>query len=300
MAEQKAAARAAWKGSGHKASDDVWFDIAEDRGATEFTGYSEPRRARARCVALVKDGVARRVQRARRRETSRILTNQTPFYGESGGQTGDVGPIRADSGFAPAGDRHVEAAGASCMPIRPKIEIRHDPRRRHAVHLAVDRGSTAQRIRANQSAPRTCMHAALRKELGWARMSRRRAAWWRRGSPALRLLASQGADAPKQIDGDRGGREPRRSAGNAEVSTRLMSPEDAIEAGAMALFGEKYGDEEFAYSPWARNRSRAGAWFPIPSSCAAARMSTALGDIALFKILSAKVRFRAACGASRR
>ena len=96
MAEQKAEARAAWKGSGDKASDDLWFDLAEEYGATEFTGYSG-HEGEGVVLAMVKDGAARRG--AKQGETVTILLNQTPFYGESGGQVGDAGKLTSLNGF---------------------------------------------------------------------------------------------------------------------------------------------------------------------------------------------------------
>src|SRR4249919_1433411 len=96
MAEQKAKARAAWKGSGAKASEDVWFDLAEEHGATEFTGYSGDEGEGA-VLALVKDGS--RVESAKAGETVEVLLNQTPFYGESGGQIGDTGKLNTLKGM---------------------------------------------------------------------------------------------------------------------------------------------------------------------------------------------------------
>jgi alanyl-tRNA synthetase len=94
MNSQKAMARAAWKGSGAKASDDVWFDIAERVGSTEFTGYAA-NEGEGQVVALVNDGIE--VQSALANDTVTVITNQTPFYGESGGQMGDAGVISSSN-----------------------------------------------------------------------------------------------------------------------------------------------------------------------------------------------------------
>src|SRR3954471_1127023 len=96
MGEQKAAARAAWKGSGDKGSDEIWFDIAEEQGGTEFTGYLG-HDGEGVVTAIVKDGA--RVETAGEGDSVVILTNQTPFYGESGGQIGDTGKISSDKGL---------------------------------------------------------------------------------------------------------------------------------------------------------------------------------------------------------
>ena len=97
MAQQKAAARAAWKGSGQAADGEVWFDIAERVGATEFTGYTATT-GEAQVVALLRDGME--VERAGQGDTVTVIVNQTPFYGESGGQTGDAGTITGADGLA--------------------------------------------------------------------------------------------------------------------------------------------------------------------------------------------------------
>src|SRR3546814_16397672 len=101
MAQQRAAARAAWKGSGEKASDEIWFDIAENAGSTEFTGYTSAEGG-GEVVALVRDGAA--VDAASAGEQVIVITNQTTFYGESGGKMGDEGTIRKNKGLANGGE----------------------------------------------------------------------------------------------------------------------------------------------------------------------------------------------------
>ena len=96
MAEQKAKARAAWKGSGSKANEDIWFDLAEEYGATEFTGYSGDE-GEGVVLAIVKEGV--RVDMHEIGDTVDIMLNQTPFYGESGGQIGDTGKMSTAQGL---------------------------------------------------------------------------------------------------------------------------------------------------------------------------------------------------------
>ena len=157
--QQKAAARAAWKGSGQAADSEVWFDIAEREGATEFTGYSSTS-GEGTVVALVRDG--EEVQSATSGEEIVILTNQTPFYGESGGQTGDVGTISTTEGLnaevsdtsKPLGRLHAHHAKLKAGSIAVG----------DTVHLEVD-VERRDRIRANHSATHL-VHAALRNTLG--------------------------------------------------------------------------------------------------------------------------------------
>src|SRR3546814_16517622 len=109
MAEQKAAARAAWKGSGEKASDEIWFDIAEKTGNTEFIGYSSTE-GEGEVVAIVKDGV--NFDSAAAGETVLIVTNQTPCYGASGGQQGAAGTK------SPKSDRkHIEEGNKGSVGV---------------------------------------------------------------------------------------------------------------------------------------------------------------------------------------
>ena len=159
MAEQKAKARAAWKGSGSKANEDIWFDLAEEYGATEFTGYSGDE-GEGVVLAIVKDGAARR--QAEIGETVEILLNQTPFYGESGGQIGDSGKLTTLKGFVgevedtskPLGKLHV---------LRTKV-VAGELSVGETVHQKVD-AERRNRVRANHSATHL-LHAALRRHLG--------------------------------------------------------------------------------------------------------------------------------------
>jgi alanyl-tRNA synthetase len=270
MGAQKAAARAAWKGSGDKASDDVWFDIAEAEGPTEFIGYTGDE-GEGRVVALVKDGA--RVDEARAGESVIVVTNQSPFYGESGGQVGDAGTISNGEGLAahvtdtakPLGRLHAHHATID----EGRIAVGD------TVHLAVD-SARRDRVRANHSATHL-LHAALRKTLGphvtqkgsLVAEDRFRFDFSHPESLTPAQIAAVEADVNAQI---------RR---NSAVTTRLMAPDDAIAAGAMALFGEKYGDE-------VRVLSMGGAesdGFYSVELCGGTHVN-ALGDIALLKIVS--------------
>jgi len=271
MAQQKAAARAAWKGSGEKASDDVWFDIAEEQGATEFIGYSATS-GDGRVVAIVRDGT--RVESAKTGDTITLLTNQTPFYGESGGQNGDAGQVTGSDGLAISVSDTSKALGR--LHLHQGVVDAGTVSVGDTVHLDVDAGRR-DRIRANHSATHL-LHAALRERLG--------AHVTQKGSMVaddrLRFDFSQpDALTPEQIaqiEADVN----TQIRGNDEVSTRLMSPDDAIEAGAMALFGEKYGDEVRVLSMGTPDDS--GRNYSV-ELCGGTHVR-ALGDIALFKIVS--------------
>jgi alanyl-tRNA synthetase len=232
MAGQKAAARAAWKGSGEQASGEIWFDIADEFGGTEFTGYAATE-GEGQVVALVKDG--KRVETAGAGERVTILTNQTPFYGESGGQSGDAGIISNLNGLQlivedvskPLGRLHAHQARVEAG----QIVVGQD------VHLSVD-VERRDRIRANHSATHL-VHAALRNRLGGHVTQK--------GSlvAADRFRFDFSHPTPLSVE-DMAIVEREVNAqirANVAVSTRLMTPDDAIAAGALALFGEKYGDE---------------------------------------------------------
>ncbi|HEX8125792.1 MAG TPA: alanine--tRNA ligase [Allosphingosinicella sp.] len=269
MAGQKAAARAAWKGSGQRASEDVWFDIAEEQGSTEFTGYAG-HEGEGVVVALVRDGA--RVERAAAGDKVVILTNQTPFYAESGGQMGDTGKITGDNGLEaevedtskPLGRLHAH----HCVVKAGEVAVGD------AVRLDVD-SERRGRVRANHSATHL-LHSALRHRLGGHVTQKGSLVAPDRFrfdfSHPRALTAEDIAAVEAEVN--------RHIRENDSVTTRLMSPDEAIEAGAMALFGEKYGDEVRVLSMGRGSDSSYSV-----ELCGGTHVN-ALGDIQLFKIVS--------------
>ena len=269
MAEQKRAARAAWKGSGDKASEELWYDIADELGSTEFIGYGATE-GEGQVVAIVKDGA--RVEEAGAGDSVTILTNQTPFYGESGGQMGDAGMIygKGDTIVAvedtskPLGRLHAHQARIAQgeLAVGDTVTLKVDADRR-------------DRIRANHSATHL-LHAALRKRLGehvtqkgsLVAPDRLRFDFSHPSALTAQQIADIEADVNAQI------------RHNEAVGTRLMTPEDAISAGAMALFGEKYGDEVRVLS-----MGRGDDAHYSVELCGGTHVD-ATGDIALFKMIS--------------
>lgn len=232
MAEQKAKARAAWKGSGSKASEEIWFDLAEEYGATEFTGYSGDE-GEGVVLAIVRDG--KRVETAEVGQVVEVLPNQTPFYGESGGQIGDTGKLTTLKGFVgevedtskPLGKLHV---------LRTKV-VAGELTVGETVHQAVD-AERRDRVRANHSATHL-LHAALRRHLGThvtQKGSLVAPDYFRFDFSHPKAMTREEIEAVEaEVNA--------QIRGNEQVTTRLMTPDEAIAAGAMALFGEKYGDE---------------------------------------------------------
>ncbi|HEX4761783.1 MAG TPA: alanine--tRNA ligase, partial [Sphingomicrobium sp.] len=269
MAEQKAKARAAWKGSGAKASEDIWFDLAEEHGATEFTGYSGDE-GEGVVLAIVQDGG--RVDNAEIGDTVDILLNQTPFYGESGGQIGDTGKLTSLKGFEgevedtfkPLGKLHV---------LRTKV-LAGGLTVGETLHQAVD-AERRNRVRANHSATHL-LHAALRRHLG-AQVTQKGSLvapdYFRFDFSHPKALTREEIDAIEaEVNAQIRSNEP--------VTTRLMTPDEAISAGAMALFGEKYGDEVRVLS-----MGRDADTDYSVELCGGTHVR-ALGDIQLLKIVS--------------
>ena len=232
METQRAAARKAWAGTGDTAEEKVWFDLRDETGAGEFLGYDTDA-AEGKILAIVKDD--KRIDAAKTGDEVALLVNQTPFYAESGGQVGDTGII-----FSPAG------AEAVVTDTRKKAGLLHV----HMVSLkkgAFKVGDAAElqvdsaqrnKIRANHSVTHLA-HQALRRRLGDHVTQKGSLV----GPDRMRfdfshpkpLTEAEIADVEIEVNA--------QIRGNTEVVTRLMEPEAAIEAGALALFGEKYGEE---------------------------------------------------------
>lgn len=271
MAQQKAAARAAWKGSGETAAQEVWFDIAEREGATEFIGYAATS-GEARVQAIVKDG--KEVREASGGDEIRLIVNQTPFYAESGGQVGDAGYIRSDGGMRmtvtdtakPLGRLHAHHGRIEEGTLRVG-DVVH-------LEVAADR---RERVKANHSATHL-LHAALRLRLGEHVTQK--------GSLVAEDRLRFDFSHPKPLTPDDlamvEAEVNREIRANHPVTTRVMSPSDAVEAGALALFGEKYGDEVRVLSMGGTGDS--GRNFSV-ELCGGTHVN-ATGDIALLRIIS--------------
>ncbi len=271
MERQKEAARAAWKGSGQSADSHIWFDIAEREGATEFTGYTATS-GEGRIVGIVSDGAE--VNSAKAGDEVTVLTNQTPFYGESGGQQGDTGVITGVDGLhiivkdtgKPLGRLHTMQGRIETG----SIEVGD------VVHLDVDAGRR-DRVRANHSATHL-LHAALRNRLGDHVTQK--------GSLVAEDRLRFDFSHPEPLtDADITAIEAEVNAeirANEPVGTRLMSPDDAVAAGALALFGEKYGDEVRVLSMGRKGGE--GLNYSV-ELCGGTHVN-ATGDIQLLRIIS--------------
>ena len=231
MERQRAHARAAWAGSGEAATEEVWFGLRESHGATEFLGY-ETETAEGEILAIVKDGAE--ADSLSKGETGTLILNQTPFYGESGGQVGDTGEISAEGArFSVSdtqkklGDFFVHSGNLEEGTLKVG----------DAVELSVN-GERRARVRSNHSATHL-IHQALRDVLGDHVAQK--------GSLVAPDRLRFDFSHPKAVEtGEMEKIEALANQaviGNTAVETRLMEVDEAIEAGAMALFGEKYGEE---------------------------------------------------------
>ncbi|MDA0306162.1 MAG: alanine--tRNA ligase [Proteobacteria bacterium] len=275
MDRQRQEARKAWAGSGDAATEDVWFKIRDQTGATEFLGY-ETEVAEGKVLAIVVDG--KQVPEAKPGQEVAIVVNQTPFYGESGGQVGDAGVITA------SGD---DAASVTITDVQKKVDalfvhigvVEGGPLKLgDEVQLSVDKARRAN-IRANHSATHL-LHAALRKRLGDHVTQK--------GSLVAPDRLRFDISHPKPVSADELGDAEaavnEQIKLNTEVATHLMEPDAAVEAGAMALFGEKYGDEVRVVSMGSQGGNTSDGAFST-ELCGGTHVKRT-GDIRVLKILS--------------
>ncbi len=273
MAKQREDARRAWKGSGEAATDGIWFDIKERVGATEFLGYATET-AEGEVRALLKG--AKDAKTLGAGDAGEIVVNQTPFYGESGGQVGDTGIIKGAKGALfrvtdtqkKLGDLLVHVGTVEAGQFKPG----------DAVELVVDHGRRGA-TRANHSATHL-LHEALRQVLG-SHVAQKGSLV----SPdRLRFDVSH---TKPMTDAELAAVEAMANAfvlQNSAVETRLMAIDEAMETGAMALFGEKYGDEVRVVS---MGRGVTGSKTSRPWSvelCGGTHVART-GDIGLIRIL---------------
>ncbi|MFU0503559.1 alanine--tRNA ligase [Pseudaminobacter sp. NGMCC 1.201702] len=273
MERQKAEARASWAGSGEAATEAVWFAVKEKTGATEFLGY-DTEEAEGIVQALVKGGVS--VEAAEAGDEVQVVVNQTPFYGESGGQMGDTGTISGDGFSLEITDTQKKGDGLFVHSGRvAKGRVTTGV----PVAMQVDHARRT-RLRSNHSATHL-VHEALREVLGTH-------------------VAQKGSlVAPERLRFDFSHPKPISAAElerveamaneivvqNSPVTTRLMSVDDAIAEGAMALFGEKYGDEVRVVSMGTGlHGEKAGKPYSV-ELCGGTHVS-ATGDIGLVRLVS--------------
>jgi alanyl-tRNA synthetase len=273
MERQRQDARKSWVGSGEAATERLWLELREKLGGTEFLGY-DTHVAEGQIVSLVVDG--KEVDTAMTGTEAAIVTNQTPFYGESGGQQGDTGTLFSVGGgqFAVrdtqkhAGDLfvHIGTVTGGAFKRGDVVELRIDDERR-------------TRLRANHSVTHL-LHEALRRRLGEHVTQK--------GSQVapdrLRFDFAQPRALTDEDVRVVEGEVNKRIRENAEVTTRLMTPDQAIEQGAMALFGEKYGDEVRVVSMGEDHEDEHAHPFSV-ELCGGTHVRRT-GDIGFFKIIS--------------
>ncbi|KAB2699774.1 alanine--tRNA ligase [Ochrobactrum sp. Kaboul] len=273
MERQKAEARANWAGSGEAATETIWFGIKDKVGATEFLGY-ETESAEGVIAALVRDGAE--VQSASEGETVAVVVNQTPFYGESGGQQGDTGTISGEGFVITIKDTQKKGEGVF---VHLGEVTKGTAKTGEAVELKVD-SDRRTRIRSNHSATHL-LHEALRETLG-SHVAQK-------GSLVAPDRLRFDFSHPKPISAEELAKVENMAneiiLQNAPVSTRLMAVDDAIAEGAMALFGEKYGDEVRVVSMGtAKHGPKSGKAYSV-ELCGGTHVRQT-GDIGLVRIVS--------------
>ena len=272
MAEQRQRGKANWKGSGQTANAGEWLSIRDQLGATQFTGYDNTD-GEGSVVAIVADGA--QVETLNAGETAEVLFDKTPFYGEGGGQNGDKGSVKWNGGEGRVLDVQKHAGGDLYAHV---IEITSGELKLGAVaqlHVNADERLTT---RANHSGAHL-LHTALKNVLG-AHIAQK-------GQlvDAERLRFDFSHNAPVTED-ELARIEDEVNAvirQNVPARTELMNPEAAMQAGAIALFGEKYGEEVRVLS-LGDSLTEAGKAYSV-ELCGGTHVART-GDIALFKIVS--------------
>jgi len=273
MERQKAEARKHWSGSGDAATETIWYEIKDKVGATDFLGY-DTEVAEGVILALVRDG--KQVDMAEAGELVDVVVNQTPFYGESGGQIGDQGTISGEGYKLAVTDTQKRGEGVFVHRAR----VAEGKVKRGAVaQLAVDHGRRAK-IRANHSATHL-LHEALREVLGTHVAQK--------GSLVAPERLRFDVSHPKPMTAEELGVVETLAneiiLQNSPVTTRLMAVDDAIAEGAMALFGEKYGDEvRVVTMGTATHGAKANRPYSV-ELCGGTHVA-ATGDIGLVRVLS--------------
>ncbi len=273
MEQQKAAARAAWSGTGDAATEQVWYDLHEKNGATEFLGY-QTEQAEGQVQAVLMDG--KEVTEAKAGDDIMIVLNQTSFYGESGGQEGDTGELVSEGGL--------------------KITIR-DTQKKESLHIhvgTVESGTVKagdvvetlvnserrSRLRAHHSATHL-LHEALRQHLGDHVTQKGSLVAEDRLRFDIAHPKPVAEDEIKQVEKDIN----HYIRVNADVEVHLTTPEEAIKAGAMALFGEKYGDEVRVVSMGGLDENKGAGRHYSTELCGGTHVKRT-GDIGFVKIVS--------------
>lgn len=271
MAAQKASARAAWSGSGESKNEQIWYDLHEEFGATEFLGY-DALQAEAIVQGILKDGA--RVEEATVGQEIALIVNQTPFYAESGGQMGDQGTLLTSSGAQLTVKDTVKQGRTLHVHLAHVVKGKIVPG--DVIKLMVDSDRRAL-LRANHSATHL-LHAALRQVLG------------------EHVTQKGSLVAPDRLRFDFTHTRPMTREEiltveyvvnahiirNHEVHTHLMNTEQAIRHGAMALFGERYGDEVRVLSIGEAEEQEK----PFSVELCGGTHVDRTGDIGLFKVIN--------------
>ncbi len=271
MRRQREEARRSWIGSGEAADEAIWFALREEFGATEFLGY-DTESAEGIVLALIRDG--ERIAEAAAGTEVAVLVNQTPFYAEAGGQVGDTGILFTPAGGEMAVRDTVKKAGE--LHVHIGTLTRGALRVGDTVTLRVD-GERRRRLRANHSATHL-LHQALRRHLGEHVTQK--------GSlvapDRLRFdFSHPRALTPQDIAAIEAEVNARIRI-NSAVETRLLTPQQAVAEGALALFGEKYGEEVRVVAIGGPDET--GRPFSV-ELCGGTHVRRT-GDIGLFKIVA--------------